>query len=47
MPRRYVDHVGGPYRFEVLEGASHWLPEGHADVVADLLLEHLAVAHPA
>jgi pimeloyl-ACP methyl ester carboxylesterase len=39
-------YVTGPYRFEVLEGMSHWLPTGAADAVAELLLEHLA-AHPA
>ena len=39
---RTADHVTGPYRYEVLEGASHWLPEQHADLVGPLLLEHLA-----
>ena len=39
-------HVRGPYRYEVLEGANHWIPEQEADRVGDLLLEHLA-AHPA
>jgi pimeloyl-ACP methyl ester carboxylesterase len=41
-----AQHVTGPYRFEVLEGANHWIPEQEADTVAALLLEHLA-AHPA
>jgi pimeloyl-ACP methyl ester carboxylesterase len=36
--------VGGPYRFEVLEGVSHWVPEVAPDRVAALLLEHLASA---
>lgn len=35
-------HVGGPYRFEVLEGVSHWVPEEAADDVSRLLLEHFA-----
>ena len=35
------DHVEGPYRFEVLEGVSHWVPEEAADRLAALLLEHL------
>jgi pimeloyl-ACP methyl ester carboxylesterase len=40
---RYVE---APYRYEVVEGASHWLPEESADVVGPLLLEHLR-EHPA
>ena len=40
-----ADHVTGPYRFEVVAGAGHWLPERHAGVMAPVLLEHLA-AHP-
>ena len=35
------DHVQGPYRFEVLHGVSHWVPEQAPDQVARLLLEHL------
>ncbi|MDV3129163.1 alpha/beta fold hydrolase [Mycobacterium sp. 21AC1] len=38
-------YVTGPYRFETLTGASHWLPDERPDVVADLLLEWFA-AHP-
>lgn len=38
---RYVD---GPYRFEVLEGITHWIPEQVPDVLNRLLLEHLASA---
>jgi len=33
--------VAGPYRFHVLEGAGHWLPEHHPEALAELLLEHL------
>ncbi len=38
-------YVNGPYRFEVLEGMSHWLPTAAADRVSGLIREHLA-AHP-
>ncbi len=34
--------VSGPYRFEVLEGVGHWLPELAPAQVNRLLLEHLA-----
>lgn len=34
--------VTGPYRFEVLEGVGHWVPELAAERVTDLLLRHLA-----
>ena len=33
--------VTGAYRFEVLPGAGHWLPERHAEQLGRLLLEHL------
>jgi hypothetical protein len=33
--------VSGPYRFEVLEGVGHWIPELAADRFTPLLLEHL------
>jgi pimeloyl-ACP methyl ester carboxylesterase len=36
--------VDGPYRFEVLEGVSHWIPEQAADDLNRLLLDHLASA---
>ncbi len=35
------DCVAGPYRFEVLEGVNHWVPETAPDVLSRLLLEHL------
>ncbi len=41
-----VRWVAGPYRFDVLERAGHWLPEHHPEELARLLLEHLA-AEPA
>jgi pimeloyl-ACP methyl ester carboxylesterase len=34
--------VTGPYQFEILEGYSHWLPEEAPEIVANLLLAHLA-----
>jgi pimeloyl-ACP methyl ester carboxylesterase len=33
--------VDGPYRFEVLDGVSHWLPELAAEQLNRRLLEHL------
>ena len=37
-----ADWVRAPYRFEVLTGVSHWIPDEAPDAVAELLLEHLA-----
>jgi pimeloyl-ACP methyl ester carboxylesterase len=34
--------VAGPYRFEVLEGVSHWIPEVAPAALDALLLDHLA-----
>jgi pimeloyl-ACP methyl ester carboxylesterase len=34
------NYVDGPYRYEVVEGASHWLPEEAPETVAKLLIEH-------
>jgi pimeloyl-ACP methyl ester carboxylesterase len=39
-------YVTGDYRFEVMPGVSHWIPEEKPDELADLLLEWFA-AHPA
>ena len=36
------DHVTGPYRYVVLDGVSHWVPEEAADRLDRLLLAHLA-----
>ncbi|HEY6625211.1 MAG TPA: alpha/beta hydrolase [Acidimicrobiales bacterium] len=33
--------VSGPYRFEVLEGVSHWIPDEAAETLNALLLDHL------
>jgi pimeloyl-ACP methyl ester carboxylesterase len=38
-------YVSGEYRFEVLEGVTHWILDEQPDAVADLLLEWFA-AHP-
>jgi pimeloyl-ACP methyl ester carboxylesterase len=35
-------HCEGPYRFEVLEGVDHWIPEREPDVLNALLLDHFA-----
>jgi pimeloyl-ACP methyl ester carboxylesterase len=35
-------HCAGPYRFEVIEGVSHWLPEEAPDQLNSLLLSHLS-----
>ena len=37
-------HVEGPYRFEVLEGVSHWIAEETPDALNTLLLDHLGGA---
>jgi hypothetical protein len=33
--------VQGAYRFEVLEGVSHWVPETAPQQLSDLLVRHL------
>lgn len=35
-------YVEGPYRFEIIEGVSHWIPDLAPDVMTSLLLEHIA-----
>lgn len=39
-----ADHVTGPYRFEALEGAGHWIPDTDADRLVPLLLDHIGAA---
>jgi pimeloyl-ACP methyl ester carboxylesterase len=34
-------HVDGRYRFEVLEGVSHWIPEEVPEALTRLVLEHV------
>jgi pimeloyl-ACP methyl ester carboxylesterase len=36
-----ADHVTGPFRFEVLAGVGHWIPELAAERFTSLLLDHL------
>jgi pimeloyl-ACP methyl ester carboxylesterase len=36
------DYVLGDYRFEVLAGVDHWVPEHAAERLTALLLDHLA-----
>ena len=38
-------YVSGDYRFEILPGVSHWIPDEQPDKLADLLLDWFA-AHP-
>ncbi len=38
--------VEGPYRFEILEGVSHWVPEEAAEALNVLLREHFAPFAP-
>jgi pimeloyl-ACP methyl ester carboxylesterase len=33
------NYVSADYRFEILRGVSHWIPEERPDTVADLLLD--------
>ena len=39
-----AEHVSGPYRFEVLDGVSHWIPEMEPDAAAELVLSHIGDA---
>ncbi|MGV0812765.1 alpha/beta fold hydrolase [Mycolicibacterium boenickei] len=40
-----ANYVRGPYRFEILGGASHWLPEEKPAEIAEMLLQWFA-SHP-
>jgi pimeloyl-ACP methyl ester carboxylesterase len=45
MPKSAYDtgrYVTGEYRFEILPGVSHWIPDEEPDKLADLLLEWFA-----
>ncbi len=39
-------YVSGEYRFEILHGVSHWIPDEEPDKLADLLLDWFTT-HPA
>ena len=43
LTEQYVD---APYRFEIIEGVSHWIPDLAPERMTALLLDHLA-DHPA
>ncbi len=36
-----AEYAAGPYRFEVLEGVSHWVPELAPEALSALLVEHV------
>ena len=36
-----ADWVTGPYRFEIVAGVSHWIPEVVPELLSDLILEQL------
>ncbi len=40
-----ASYVDGPYRFEVLHGISHWVPEEAPEQLVPLVLEHLRTAY--
>ncbi|MDQ2796989.1 MAG: alpha/beta fold hydrolase [Actinomycetota bacterium] len=39
-------YVTGPYRFEIFEGVSHWIPDEVPDRFAELLLTHVRTYRP-
>lgn len=39
-----ADHVTGPYRFVVLDGVGHWIPEDRPAELSNLIAEHLGAA---
>ncbi|RVW05848.1 alpha/beta fold hydrolase [Rhodococcus xishaensis] len=41
--KRCVEFVDAPYRFVVLDGASHWIPEENPDALTDAILAHATV----
>ncbi|MBM4475040.1 alpha/beta fold hydrolase [Rhodococcus hoagii] len=42
--KRCAEFVDAPYRFVVLDGASHWIPEEHPDALTDAILARVAQA---
>ena len=38
---RTAAHVTAPYRFEAVEGGTHWLAEERPGQIADLVLDHV------
>jgi pimeloyl-ACP methyl ester carboxylesterase len=45
--QRTAQHVDAPYRFVVLDGAPHWVPERSPDQLAALIVDHVRTPHPA
>jgi pimeloyl-ACP methyl ester carboxylesterase len=39
--RATAGEVDGPYRFEVMDGASHWIPQTRIDELSSLILDHV------
>jgi pimeloyl-ACP methyl ester carboxylesterase len=39
---RSAEHVAGPWRYERIEGASHWMQLDAPDEIDDLLVDFLA-----
>ncbi len=39
--RATAAQVEGPYRFEVMDGAGHWIPDTRIDELTDLILQHV------
>ena len=35
------EYVAGPYRFEIIEGVNHWVPELAAEALSSLFTEHM------
>jgi len=42
-----ADHVAGPFRFEILQGVGHFVPELAPDALNRLLLDHLRLDRAA
>lgn len=42
--RRCSEFVAAPYRFIVLDGASHWIPEENPDALADAILARVSLS---
>lgn len=41
------NYVTGPYRLEVLAGATHWIPQQNSDEIARIVLEGIARSSPS
>jgi pimeloyl-ACP methyl ester carboxylesterase len=42
---RTAQHVDAPYRFVVLEGVPHWVPEGQPKELADFVVDHVRTGY--